>query len=99
MDDCWCHGHEHKNLPVDGPNVDLWTAKIAANRERDARTVAIAESLGWRPVRVWECEIQDNVGRVVDRISQMAKSDESSRGSLVFVRGSELDSDTRGLRL
>ena len=77
VDGCWWHGHEHKRLPSDGPNKDLWVAKIAANRERDARAVAIAESLGWSPVRVWECEIRDNVARVVERIQRIAGSGES----------------------
>jgi DNA mismatch endonuclease, patch repair protein len=69
VDGCYWHGHEtHARLPLSGPNVDLWKAKIRANRERDARAVAVARGLGWRCLRVWECEIRDDLPAVVDRV-------------------------------
>jgi DNA mismatch endonuclease (patch repair protein) len=60
VDGCWwhsCPSHGHKG-PFIGPNAALWAAKMVRNRERDTYATAIAESLGWTVVRVWECEIK-----------------------------------------
>ena len=56
---CFWHGHEgckHFRLPKS--NVDFWKNKIDNNIARDIRTEAELKSLGWRVLRVWECEIR-----------------------------------------
>lgn len=73
VDGCFWHGHEtHARLPTTGPNVLLWTQKLDANRERDARAVTLAADLGWKTVRVWECEISKDLAAVVVRIAAAA---------------------------
>ncbi len=37
---------------------EFWRAKIARNREVDARSAAALEKLGWRQVIVWECALK-----------------------------------------
>jgi DNA mismatch endonuclease (patch repair protein) len=35
-------------------NAAWWSAKLEQNRERDRRTTAHLEGLGWTVVRIWE---------------------------------------------
>jgi DNA mismatch endonuclease (patch repair protein) len=51
-----------------GPNASLWQAKFEAVKERDARSTRIAEAADWHVVRVWECEVSEDVGSVVARL-------------------------------
>lgn len=56
---CFWHGHEgcrYYRLPK--TNVEFWQEKISRNIERDLRTEAEFAALGWRVIRVWECEIK-----------------------------------------
>ena len=39
-------------------NTEFWVAKILRNRERDARVQKELESLGWRVITIWECELR-----------------------------------------
>lgn len=52
---CPIHG---RRTPFTGPNAHLWEQKMARNRERDARSSALAAEAGWTVVRVWECSIR-----------------------------------------
>lgn len=54
---CPVHG---RRTPFTGPNAALWEQKMLRNKERDVRSTAIAEELGWKVVRVWECSILDD---------------------------------------
>ncbi|GEL99878.1 very short patch repair endonuclease [Cellulomonas terrae] len=70
VDGCFWHGHSsHTWTPRTGPNVDLWRAKIEANRERDVRALALASESGWTGIRVWECEIKADVSAAADLVS------------------------------
>jgi len=58
---CFWHGHDcarGARIPVQ--NREYWTRKVARNMERDSKTQAALESLGWKSLVVWECEIKDN---------------------------------------
>lgn len=59
VDGCFWHGHEgckHFRLPKS--NVEFWKEKIERNVARDTRNEAELKALGWRVIRVWECEIK-----------------------------------------
>lgn len=65
VDGCFWHGHEgckHYRLP--STNVDFWRAKIERNRERDEAAAAKLRELGWRVIRLWECELSPASRRV-----------------------------------
>lgn len=56
---CFWHGHEgcrYFRLPKS--NVEFWEEKIKRNVARDFRNEAELKALGWRVIRVWECEIK-----------------------------------------
>ena len=57
---CFWHGHEtcsRGKLP--SSNREFWVDKINKNRARDAATEIELESMGWRVITVWQCELKD----------------------------------------
>lgn len=59
IDGCFWHGHEGcKYFRVPKSNVQFWKEKIERNVARDFRNEAELKALGWRVIRVWECEIK-----------------------------------------
>lgn len=78
---CFWHGHEGcKYFRLPKSNVGFWKEKIERNVARDARNEAELKDLGWRVIRVWECEIKTVVQReeylkhLYDRIVNPAQS-------------------------
>jgi DNA mismatch endonuclease (patch repair protein) len=60
MHGCFWHGHDCKRgARQPKANADYWIAKIGRNRARDAAAIAKLDSMGWRAVVVWECELRD----------------------------------------
>jgi len=54
---CFWHQHQgcrHARIPA--TRTAFWAEKFAKNKERDARLLAQASSLGWSTLVVWECE-------------------------------------------
>ena len=63
---CFWHGHRDckktkggRSGRVPATNAQYWSAKIEANRERDARKARQLRDLGLRVLTVWECELRD----------------------------------------
>lgn len=55
---CFWHGHRCAAGHPPATNSDYWSAKLAANRERDRRKSAALRKLGWRVWVAWECELK-----------------------------------------
>lgn len=56
---CFWHGHEGcKYYRLPKSNVEFWKNKIERNMARDVRNEAELKVLGWRVIRVWECDIR-----------------------------------------
>ncbi|ROS80327.1 DNA mismatch endonuclease Vsr [Muribaculaceae bacterium Isolate-042 (Harlan)] len=77
---CFWHGHEgcrYFRLPKS--NIEFWEEKIERNVARDVRNEAELKALGWRVVRVWECEIKtvaerkEYLKRLYDRIVNLVQ--------------------------
>ncbi len=68
LDGCFWHGCPDHYRPAH-KNAEFWSAKIAANRARDADTSARLQAAGWVVLRYWEHQsstwIADEVERVV----------------------------------
>ena len=57
---CFWHGHNcARGARMPKSNADYWRAKIARNRERDAKTLAAYATMGWRALVVYECDLKD----------------------------------------
>lgn len=68
---CFWHGHScraGRNTPAS--NVLYWTNKLRRNRNRDRRTETKLKRLGWRVLKVWECEIRTDKANVIEKIVQ-----------------------------
>jgi DNA mismatch endonuclease (patch repair protein) len=55
-----CYWHRHAGCRFaffPKSRVDFWTAKFAANVERDKRVIQQLQQAGWRVLVVWSCEI------------------------------------------
>lgn len=64
IDGCFWHGHEDcKYYKLPKSNIEFWASKITNNKNRDIQNKVKLKELGWRVIRVWECEIR----RVQDR--------------------------------
>lgn len=55
---CFWHGHDCPRGQRPQTNADFWNQKIGRNVIRDKSDVSLLESLGWRVLIVWECEIK-----------------------------------------
>lgn len=56
---CFWHKHEGcKYFVWPKNNADFWREKIIKNVERDAINNQQLESLGWRVITIWECELK-----------------------------------------
>jgi DNA mismatch endonuclease (patch repair protein) len=53
---CFWHGHCCPKGKLPNTRQSFWAAKIAANRQRDARNIRALRQLGWAVAIVWECE-------------------------------------------
>ena len=56
---CFWHGHEGcKYYRLPKTNIDFWESKITNNKNRDILNEIKLKELGWRVIRIWECEIR-----------------------------------------
>lgn len=79
---CFWHGHSCRLGRLPTTNIEFWKGKIDANRERDARKQTELETLHWRVLTVWQCQISRADARetVFDEIAAMIrKSDRVQR--------------------
>lgn len=59
---CFWHKHEGCHLFVwPDNNKEFWEKKLRENSARDVRKIQELETLGWRVLIVWECELLPKV--------------------------------------
>lgn len=78
---CFWHGHEDcKYFRLPKSNVEFWKEKIGRNIERDRESMQALLDLGWKIIRVWECELRNKANRE-DTLNKIYKSITSPNGS------------------
>lgn len=65
---CYWHGHGCKVDHTPRTNASYWSTKIAGNKARDARSLALLEEAGWNVVIVWECSLSEQTAALIDRL-------------------------------
>lgn len=55
---CFWHGHHCRWGRLPKTRTEFWSAKIAANKARDARKVGELLEMGWRVMTVWQCSLK-----------------------------------------
>ena len=57
---CFWHGHENcSRASLPKTRFQYWKDRILKNQERDARSIAALEKLGWAVDTIWECQTRD----------------------------------------
>jgi DNA mismatch endonuclease (patch repair protein) len=57
---CFWHRHDcPRGASQPKTRPEYWSAKLAANVERDIKNKRALQRLGWRTLVVWECELRD----------------------------------------
>jgi len=62
-----CFWHRHLNCQLfkwPKSNREFWKKKLEGNAARDQKNKAELESLGWKVITVWECEMRNIATRV-----------------------------------
>ena len=57
---------------------EFWQTKIEINRRRDQRNFRKLRRLGWRVVRVWQHQVEQDLESCVDRIKTVIQSHSQS---------------------
>ena len=61
---CFWHRHpdpECRLAPMPKSRIEFWTAKFEGNRARDEANVKSLESMGWKVLVLWQCQLKDRV--------------------------------------
>jgi DNA mismatch endonuclease (patch repair protein) len=67
---CFWHAHSCRQGRAPSSNVSFWSAKIQANKSRDARKEQALRDLGWKVITVWECELKlMNVNQTIEDLA------------------------------
>ena len=75
---CFWHRHEGcRRATMPATRVEFWTAKFAANVERDRRVFEALRLAGWNVLVVWECELKDREALAV-RLNTFMRDDVTS---------------------
>jgi len=65
---CFWHGYDCHLFKWPSTRPEFWQAKIARNREVDARAEAALADLGWRQGVVWECALKGRARLPLDAV-------------------------------
>jgi DNA mismatch endonuclease (patch repair protein) len=66
VDGCFWHGHPDFFTP--GKSGAYWDAKIARTKERDRVANESLRAAGWRVVRLWDFEVEQDLASCVSRV-------------------------------
>ena len=58
---CFWHKHDCGRFFWPATNNTYWHKKIERNVERDQKNKALLESLGWKVLIIWECQLKKKV--------------------------------------
>lgn len=76
VDGCFWHWHGCKRSRMPATNQEYWEKKIKRNVERDRANLKALEELGWSPIVIWECELEDGTSELIETLRGRRKSRE-----------------------
>ena len=77
VDGCFWHGHPDFFTP--GKSGSYWDAKIARTQERDRQATEALQGAGWRVLRLWDFEVEEELSRCVSHVEALLR--EAGRSS------------------
>lgn len=78
VDGCFWHGCP-KHYKAPRRNAHFWRAKVTRNRVKDLAHTFALRALGWRVVRLWECQLRGTTNPV-DRVVALRDARRESYG-------------------
>lgn len=74
---CFWHGHKGcRRSKRPNSNKAFWREKLDLNIKRDAKNIRKLKKLGWTPLIVWGCEV-DNKNKLHDKLNRFLRNDKS----------------------
>lgn len=101
VDGCFWHGCPEHYVRPRSSNAKFWAQKLQDNVSRDARQTLRLEADGWRVLRVWEHELEQDVSKIADmvwRAVRHAADLGGERWAVVSVRPIADELEVRELR-
>ena len=49
-------------------NQEYWEKKIERNVERDRANLKALEEMGWLPIVIWECELENGTTELIETL-------------------------------
>lgn len=72
---CFWHLHEECNEGrIPSTRADYWKKKLLGNKARDERHQKELIKLGWKVMRVWECEIEKKTDITMEKIIEFLEA-------------------------
>ncbi len=71
---CFWHRCPHCDLSTPKHNENYWKDKFKRNIERDILKTNQLLEMNWKVLTVWECELKNDVDKVVDKIKRKISS-------------------------
>jgi DNA mismatch endonuclease (patch repair protein) len=68
---CYWHRCPYCNPSFPKSNVEFWDEKFKKNVARDKKKTKELESLGWKVIVIWECELKKNLGKQIEKIKSI----------------------------
>lgn len=69
---CFWHRHQNcKRAATPKTHLDYWLPKFQRNIENDAKNYEELKQIGWKPIIVWECEINKDFENTMQKLVEM----------------------------
>lgn len=66
---CFWHRHQNcKRAATPKTHLDYWLPKFQRNIENDAQNYEELKQIGWKPIIVWECEINKDFENTMQKL-------------------------------
>lgn len=66
---CFWHLHSScRDGTIPKTRTEYWEKKLLGNKERDMKHIENLQNLGWRVLRVWECEAEKDPEMILNKI-------------------------------
>jgi DNA mismatch endonuclease (patch repair protein) len=84
IDSCFWHGCKiHGRMPT--ANKKYWADKIKRNKERDTEVSKHYKKLGWHIIRIWEHDIKNKGGKVVNKIQKLIEEQKNNEVDIAKI--------------
>lgn len=84
---CFWHGHDCPYFKMPTTRPEFWSAKIEANRKRDASVSEKLKATGWRQLNVWECALRGKNAGSAEMVTKLAAD---------WLRSEDMTGEIRG---